>query len=322
MNAQYSRPLRVGQDKWPTERISYKTMMTASIRTAEHGALALAALLACGAAGAAAPLIVPAMTDAPPGPGRRVRVTPPEYAGTDVHHSLYLPDDWTPGGRRPVIVEYTGNYFPTSGSTGEVGDAHLGFGLSAGTFIWVVLPFVGEDGRANARTWWGDEAATVAYCKTQVPRICREFGGDPDRVFLCGFSRGAIAVNYIGLHDDDIAALWRGLLSHDHYDGVKEWRNTAWGSPLDAYQAGARTRAHRLRGRPVLIMQNGSTQATRRYLDGMIHVAAFTFLDVPVSEMFPDIPDGPIPHPHTDRWPLFPHDCTTRARAWLFELAR
>lgn len=312
----------MGQYKRLVERIAHETMKIASIRVGTRSALALAAFLVCGACGAEAPLSVPVMTDGPPGPGRRVRVTPPEYAGADVHHSLYLPADWAPGGRRPVIVEYTGNYFPTSGSTGEVKDANLGFGLSAGKFIWVVLPFVGEDGRSNARTWWGDEAATLAYCKTQVPRICREYGGDPDRVFLCGFSRGAIAVNYIGLHDDAIAGLWRGLLSHDHYDGVKEWRNTAWGSPLEAYQSGARARLNRLRGRPVLIMQNGSTQAVRQYLGDMTRVARFTFLDVPVSEMFPDIPAGPISHPHTDRWPLFPHDCTTRARTWLFEHAR
>ena len=50
-------------------------------------------------------------------------------------------------------------------------------------------------------------------------------------VILCGFSRGAIGVNYIGLHDDQIAALWAGFITHDHYDGVLEWKGQAWGSP-------------------------------------------------------------------------------------------
>ena len=72
-----------------------------------------------------------------PTAGRRVAVTPPEYAGTQVHHSLWLPADWSPDWRRqnrnwPVIVEYTGNLSPAHGSTGRVQDAGLGYGLSAG----------------------------------------------------------------------------------------------------------------------------------------------------------------------------------------------
>ena len=36
-------------------------------------------------------LETPAMTDAPPGPGLRVRQVAPEYKGTEVYHALYLP---------------------------------------------------------------------------------------------------------------------------------------------------------------------------------------------------------------------------------------
>ena len=95
-----------------------------------------------------------------------------------------------------------------------------------------MLPFVSPDGLRNQRTWWGDVRATVAYAKRAVARTCEQFGGDPNRVVLCGFSRGAIAVNYIGLHDEEIAGLWRGFFTHDHYDGVREWKGTRWGSPL------------------------------------------------------------------------------------------
>ena len=35
-----------------------------------------------------------------------------------------------------------------------------------------------------------------------VPWVCENFGGDTEKVFLCGFSRG-IACNFIGLHDDE-----------------------------------------------------------------------------------------------------------------------
>jgi len=82
-------------------------------------------------------LCLPTMTAEAPAAGRRVRQTPPEYAGTDVHHSLYLPPDWrsdwkVSGKRWPVIVEYTGNHAPGLGSTGEVAGAALGFGLCGG----------------------------------------------------------------------------------------------------------------------------------------------------------------------------------------------
>lgn len=51
--------------------------------------------------------------------------------------------------------------------------------------------------------WWGDKQATVDYCKVNLPRICERFGGDRDNVISGGFSRGAMATNYIGLADDE-----------------------------------------------------------------------------------------------------------------------
>ena len=151
---------------------------------------------------AAADLTLPPLTDQGPQPGKRAAVTAPEYAGTKVHHLIVLPDDWTPdwqvkGKRWPVIAEYTGNYFPASGSTGEVEGAALGYGLARGRAIWVVLPYVAKDRTKNERTWWGDIDATVGYAKANLPRICAEFGGDPKKVVLCGFSPGAIGVSFL-----------------------------------------------------------------------------------------------------------------------------
>ena len=252
-------------------------------------------------------------------PGKRVAIIPPEYEGTGVHHLLYLPPDWDPDWRKnkrswPVIVEYTGNRFPASGSTGEVEGAALGYGLSGGKFIWVVLPFVAQDHQHNEVTWWGDEQATVEYAKKNVPRICKEFGGDSSRVFLCGFSRGAIAVNYIGLFDDEIARLWCGFISHDHYDGVREWRGTAWGFPLADYRISAIQRLKRLNGRPVLICQNGVTQKVNEYLEDYKDLAKFTFIDVPIKKIFPQIPNALMIHPHTDRWMFV--DSEERQQVW------
>ena len=98
----------------------------------------------------------------------------------------------------------------------------MGYGISGGKgFIWLCLPYLDGAGKRNVTKWWGtppkrSALPTVAYAKKTVPWICETFGGDPKRVVLCGFSRGAIACNFIGLHDDEIARLWRAFL-HDGF---------------------------------------------------------------------------------------------------------
>jgi hypothetical protein len=197
-------------------------------------------------------LAPPQMTEGPPVPGERVRQAVAEYRRTQVYHVLYLPTDWRSGERYPVVVEYAGNggYRNAFGDacTGRVEDCALGYGISGGAgFIWVCLPFISADRARNQLQWWGDVEATVDYCKAIVSNICNEYGGDPAALFLAGFSRGAIANNYIGLHDDEIARLWRGFLAHSHYDGVR-----AWGYPGDDRRSAAR-RLERLRGRAQFI---------------------------------------------------------------------
>ena len=246
-------------------------------------------------------------------------MTTPEYSGTRVRHVIALPDDWTPdwkarGRSWPVIVEYTGNYFPTSGSTGEVEGAGLGYGLMRGRTIWVVLPYVAQDGKGNERTWWGDVDATVRYAKTNVPRICAEFGGDPRKVALCGFSRGAIGVSFLGLHDDTIAGLWSAFWTHDHFDGVREWKGQEWGSPLARYREEAVARLRRLKGRPLLI--TGGDEETRRLLEPIAEKGV-TFLTVDMKSLYGKFPNEAVPHPHTDRWPLRESEVRRKAERWL-----
>ena len=167
-------------------------------------------------------LTVPATEEGVPAPGKRVKVVAEKYRGTDVHHVLYLPTGWKRGKRYPVLVEYAGNKYKTS--LGTVEGSSLGYGISGGKgFIWVCMPYVSRDHKHNQLNWWGDVNATVEYCKATVKDICKNYGGDPEKLFICGFSRGAIACNYIGLHDDEIAALWRGFIVHSHYDGVRKW---------------------------------------------------------------------------------------------------
>jgi len=235
-------------------------------------------------------LTVPRMTTGEPAPGKCARQTAPEYNGTEVHHALYLPMDWRKGGRYPVIVEYAGNgpYRNKSGDkcTGKVEDCNLGYGVSAGKgFIWVCLPYVSKDRKRNQLQWWGDVEATVDYCKKAVRAICRDYGGDAAAVLIAGFSRGAIACNFIGLHDNEIAGLWRGFIAHSHYDGVRKWRYPK------SDRRSADERLKRLRGRPQFVSHEGSVEATRKYLENAKADGAFTFQALPYRN-------------HTDSWVL------------------
>ena len=276
-------------------------------------------LLAMATSLGAADLALPPLTEQGPQPGKRATVIASEYAGTKVHHLIALPDDWTPdwkarGKSWPVIAEYTGNFYPTSGSTGEVEGAGLSYGVARGRAIWVVLPYVAKDHQKNEITWWGDIDATVGYAKTNIPRICAEFGGDPKKVVLCGFSRGAIGASFLGLHDDEVAKLWCGLWAHDHFDGILEWKAQPWGSPLAHYREEASVRLRRLQGRPLLVSQAGAE--TKKFI-ASVAPSGVTYLTVDMGAHFGAFPNELAKHPHNDRWPLRDGEATTIARGWF-----
>lgn len=268
------------------------------------------AALSLGNAGAG-DLVTPPMTHEAPAAGKRVWQQAPEYRDTDVYHSLYLPQNWLPGKNYPVLVEYTGNKFPPGKGSGEVKDANLGYGISGGSkFIWVVMPFIAMDKEHNEVTWWGDRQSTIDYCKQNVPRICKEFGGDLENLVICGFSRGAIATSYIGLADDEVARLWKAVITHDHFDGVKQWPYP------ESNRQSAIHRLSRLRGRPVLVCGQHTTGVRRKFLGEHMDLAAFTFLDIPVNSIF-NIPEGPYLHSHTDLWMHRPSIYRDQVKTWI-----
>jgi hypothetical protein len=246
-------------------------------------ALLLLALQAAGEApdlsSVPADLKTPAMTSEEPAAGKRVKRTTPGWEKTAVHHALYLPTDWTPDRKFPVIVEYAGNggYKNAYGdvSHGTVEGSNLGYGISGGAgFLWVCLPYVAVKGDAkeNAVTWWGDVEETRRYCVKTVAEVCGRYGGNPKKVLLAGFSRGAIGCNYIGLGDDEIAGLWKGFITYSHYDG----QLTHWGYP-GCDRASALERLKRLKGRPQFISMEASVDAIRKYVEGTGVQAPFTF---------------------------------------------
>ena len=251
-------------------------------------------------------LFPPVTSDGPPAPGLRVRQTLPDYAGTQIHHTLYLPQDWRPGRRYPVIFEYAGNgaYKNQYGdvSEGTVEGSNMGFGISGGNgFLWVCLPFVDRAAGRNAVLWWGDADETVGYCKKAATMVCEEYGGDPHALILAGFSRDAIACNYIGLRDDAIAALWRAFIVHSHYDGVRSWPYA------DSDPASALERLKRLRGRPQFIIHENAVEAAREYLLSTGVTAPYTFRTLRFRN-------------HNDSWTLRDTEERREVRRWLADV--
>lgn len=222
-------------------------------------------------------LVIPEILPGEPAAGKRVRQTDPEYAGTEVHHTIYLPVDWTAGKRYPLIVEYAGNgnFKNQYGdiSTGEVEGSKLGYGISGGRgFIWICLPYVNSREKKNQIIWWGDVNETVRYARNTVRRACDRYGADPQAVVIAGFSRGAIGCNYLGLHDDEIAKLWLAFIPYSHYDGAI----TTW--PYEgADRVSASRRLARLNGRPVFVCQERSIENTKAYIQSTGTQAPFTF---------------------------------------------
>ncbi len=244
-------------------------------------------------------LKTPPITDGTPAPGKRARQYLKEYEGTGVFHALYLPTDWRAGKNYPVIVEFTGNKYKSS--LGIVEESDLGYGLSAGKkIIWVCVPYVNKKEMKNQPTWWGDVDATVDYCRKTVKLVCEQYGGDSDNVFIAGFSRGAIACNFIGLHDDEIASLWRGFICHSHYDGVRKWGYAG------SDRAAAATRLKRLGKRPQFISHENSVKATQDYLRESYPVGNFTFLSLKGVS-------------HTDTWVLREVPERNTLREWFWK---
>ena len=253
-----------------------------------------------------ADLTTPEMENAAPAAGHRVKQTTPGWQSTGVHHALYLPTDWVPGRKYPVIAEYAGNggYKNKYGdvSEGTVAGSNLGYGLSGGRgFIWVCLPYVElvEGTKKNATKWWGDVGETNRYATATLRELGEKYGADLCCVIIAGFSRGAIGCNYLGLHDDATAPQWKAFFCHSHYDGVHE----RW-PYVGADRASALTRLLRLKGRPQWISHEGTVTATQQYLQGTGVKGDFTFKAIPYRN-------------HSDQWVLRDIPARKAAREWL-----
>jgi len=241
----------------------------------------------------------PPLIDGAPSPGAFVKVVAPEYEGTGVYHGLYLPPDWQPDRPYPLVVESPCNKY--GDFTGKVDDAALGYHLAGcRRFVWLVLPYL-ENG-ANLDYGWGDVPATIAYWQINLARTIEAWGIDPGAVVVSGFSRGAIATSFIGLHDDTIADAWLGFVMHSHADVITNLTPDAG--------AGSATRMGRVRGRASWLSWGAvGDGGAANSLKGVELLTSFAY---PVTTLaVPGVG-------HTDAW--LADDAASRqtAQQWLF----
>jgi hypothetical protein len=253
-------------------------------------------------------LTVPQSSESMPAAGLRVRRAINGAVTKNVYHTLFLPTDWAAGKSFPIIVEYAGNggYRDALGDecSGRPEDCNLGYGLSDGRgFLWLCLPFLNNAGDGLALTWWGtapehSPQPTLSYCEAAIKDACENFGGDQERIILCGFSRGAIACNYLGLHDEEIAKLWKAFVVCSHYDGVLKWPY-----PGSDSQSAA-VRLSRLHGRPQFIIgERDQTDETHAYL-------------LPLKQTNQTFASTGFRN-HSDQWILRPSPAREQLRSWL-----
>jgi len=198
-------------------------------------------------------VFVPDIERGVPAAGKRVYQKLPGWENTTIEHVLTLPTEWKPGAKFPIIVEYTGNvfYYKWCHSTGFTEQGNMAYGLSRGqTFILLNLPFVSTNGQREEFNGWGSIQKTEDYCLQALRFVSENYGGDTNRVFYTGFSRGELAMNYLALRDDRIAPIWRGFIGADPaVPSAKKWLGgPGWNKCADGWDE----RGARLRGRPFI----------------------------------------------------------------------
>ena len=158
--------------------------------------------------------------------------------------------------------------------------------------------------KQNAKNWWGDVEESVRYGHAAIDQTCARFGGDPDALILCGFSRGSIGCNFIGLHDDRIAARWRGVPL------LQSLRRCSHGLALCGRGSGLGARTiETASGPPQFICMERSTADIEDYLKQTGISGDFTFVTIPFEN-------------HNDRWILRDIPERRQAREWLARVVK
>lgn len=107
-----------------------------------------------------------------------------EVGGVTYLYQVYVPSDWTPEKKWPVIF-----YLHGAGESGEDGVLQTERGLPVRVRELPDFPAVVVMPQCRRRTWWG-EPAMEAQAFAALDRAMEEFHGDPARVYLTGISMG------------------------------------------------------------------------------------------------------------------------------------
>ena len=140
--------------------------------------------------------------------------------GADYRYSVFVPQDWTPSRKWPVVLFLHG-----AGERGTDGvrptEVGLGRAIRAHPERFpaiVVLPQAPREQR-----WMGDPAAAAMRA---LDESIRELHGDPDRVSLTGLSLGGFGTWHLALaHADRFAAIvpvCGGIVPHGSATSVRQ----------------------------------------------------------------------------------------------------
>jgi fermentation-respiration switch protein FrsA (DUF1100 family) len=149
----------------------------------------------------------------------------------------------------------------------------------------------------------------MAYLHAALQQTFSLYGGDPDRVVITGWSRGAIATGALGLHDDATSSLFKAFIPYSHLDGDCGWVDQ--GDTVANSDQALHDRWERLDGRPMLYLgecavatEDGPAWLTKLGLNGSHATSGMEFMTTGWAN-------------HNDAWVLRNSTARTYMRQWL-----
>ena len=117
------------------------------------------------------------------------------FQGVEYRYAVYVPRDWSPGRRWPVILAlHGGGTYGTDGLTQSQGALGSAITLHPDRYPAIV---VFPHGHADGLGWQGPNGQAAME---EVRKALNEFRGDPSRVYLTGFSAGGNGAWWLAYH--------------------------------------------------------------------------------------------------------------------------
>jgi predicted peptidase len=120
------------------------------------------------------------------------------FGGVEYRYEVYVPREWTPGGRWPVILAlHGGGEYGTDGLAPTVGALAKAIRQHPDRFPAVV---VFPHAHPGALGWQGPNGEAAMK---ELGGALREFHGDPGRLYLTGYSAGGNGAWWLAYHNPD-----------------------------------------------------------------------------------------------------------------------